>query len=396
MQKHFCWNKRLLCVVLSVLICLLCAGCGSEGGQNQVNTPTVGISTPPDDGVHIDPNLKTQDKISVTDEMFVHTYGRMDKEEAGLWLEYTATGFSVKFVGTKLNLTYVVEESYPENFTPYVTVVVDDESYEDAACYACPKSGIISVEADEGYHTVRVYKRSEGQRSRVKITGVYTNGYFVENKESSERLIEFFGDSITAGYGNRGVGSGFYTKDQDGLATYAFLAAQKLNAEASIVAASGKAINLNIWNADIKIPHLLEYTTFSNPTPYVPERIPQVVVINGGANDGTYINQATSDASLKEREGAFVEAYVQFLQNIAKKYEGVTILCCTNMLGEGGIIKPLIEDAIARAEVENVHLLTLPSAQQDGMLGADDHPSVASHQKAAIVLEEKIREIMGW
>lgn len=366
------------------------------GGQNQVDTPTTGTTVPTGDNLYVDPDLKTQDKISVTDEMFVHTYGRMDKEADGLWLEYTATGFSVKFVGKKLNLTYVVEEDYPENFTPYVTVVVDDESYEEASYYACPKDGIISVETDEGYHTVRVYKRSEGQRSRVKITGVYTNGYFVENRESSERLIEFFGDSITAGYGNRGVGSGFYTKDQDGLATYAFLAAQKLNAEASVVAASGKAINLNIWNGDIKIPDLLNYTTFSNASPYVPERIPQVVVINGGANDVTYINQATSDASLKEREAAFVEAYVQFLQNIAEKYEGTTILCCTNMLGEGGVIKPLIEEAITRAGVENVHLLTLPSAQQDGMLGADGHPLVVSHQKAAAVLEEKIREIMGW
>lgn len=390
------WKKRLLCAALSVLICLLCAGCGSEGGQNQVTTPTVKPTVPPDDGIHIDPSLKTQDKISVTDEVFVHTYGRMNKDDEGLWLEYTATGFSVQFVGTKLNLTYVVEESYAENFTPYVTVVVDDESYEEAAYYACPKDGIISLVMEEGYHTVRIFKRSEGQFSQLKVTGVYTNGYFVENKESSERLIEFFGDSITAGYGNRGVGAGFFTKDEDGLATYAFLAANKLNAEASIVAASGKAINLNVWSADIKIPHLLEYTTFTNPAPYVPERIPQVVVINGGANDGTYINQATTDASMKERQAAFVEAYVQFLQNIAKKYEETTIICCTNMLGEGGVIKPLIEEAITRAGVENVHLLTLPAAQQDGMLGADGHPLVVSHQKAAVVLEEKIREIMGW
>jgi len=290
----------------------------------------------------------------------------------------------------------VVEESYEENFTPYVTVVVDDESYEEASYYACPKSGVISVEADDGYHTVHVYKRSEGQRSRIKITGVYTNGYFVENRESSERLIEFFGDSITAGYGNRGVGSGFYTKDEDGLATYAFLAAQALNAEASIVAASGKAINLNIWNADLRIPHLLEYTTFTNAAPYVPERIPQVVVINGGANDATYINQATSAASLKEREEAFVEAYAQFLQDIAEKYEGTAIICCTNMMGEGGVIKPLIEEAISRAAVENVHFLTLPAMQQDVARGADGHPAVVTHQKAATVLEEKIREIMGW
>ena len=394
MRKQMHWSKKLLCAVLSALFCLLCAGCGTEGGQSQVDTPTASTTLPT--GIQIDPNLKTQDKISVTDEMFVHTYGRMDKEADGLWLEYTATGFSVQFVGTKLNLTYVLEESYPENFTPYVTVVVDDESCEEAAFYACPKDGIISLVMDEGYHTVRVYKRSEGQRSRVKITGVYTNGYFVENKEHSERLIEFFGDSITAGYGNRGFGSGFYTKDQDGLTTYAFLAAQKLNAEASVVAASGKAINLNMWNGDIKIPHLLNYTTFSNASPYVPERIPQVVVINGGANDMPYINQAVNEADAKAREEAFVEAYTQFLKDIAEKYEGTTILCCTNMMGEGSVVKPLIEEAITRAAVENVHLLTLPSAYQDGPLGADGHPTVVTHKKAAVVLEEKIREIMGW
>jgi lysophospholipase L1-like esterase len=274
--------------------------------------------------------------------------------------------------------------------------VVDDESYEEAAYYACPKSGIISVETDDGYHTVRVYKRSEGQWSRVKITGVYTNGYFVENRESSERLIEVFGDSITAGYGNRRIGTGFYTKDQDGLATYAFLAAQELDAEVSVVAASGKAINMNIWESNLKLPDLLDYTTFTNTAPYVPARIPQVVVINGGANDAPYINQATNGTDRKVREDAFVEAYVQFLQAIAEKYEGTTILCCTDMMGEGSVIEPLIQEAISQAMVENVHLLTLPSIYQDGTFGADGHPTVVTHQKAAIVLEEKIREIMGW
>jgi len=346
--------------------------------------------------INNDPDLKIQDKISVADGTFVHTYGRMDKESDGLWLEYTATGFSVKFVGEKLNLSYVVEESYSANFTPYVTVVVDDESLEEAAYYACPTNGTISVETDYGYHTVRVYKRSEGQWSRIKITGVETDGYFVENRESSERLIEFFGDSITAGYGNRGTDSGFRTEDQDGLATYAFLAAQKLDAEASVVAASGKAINLNVWEAELKIPDLLNYSTFTNVEPYVPAQIPQLVVINGGANDATYINQATDSAERKAREEAFVEAYAQFLQAIAEKYEGTTILCCTNMISEGSVIEPLIQKAIAQAAVENVHVLTLPACQEDGVMGSDGHPAVVSHQKAANVLEEKIRQIMGW
>ena len=64
--------------------------------------------------------------------------------------------------------------------------------------------------------------------------------------------------------------------------------------------------------------------------------------------------------------------------------------------GEGGVTRPLIKEAITRAGVENVHLLMLPAAQQDSMLGADGHPLVVSHRKAAAVLEEKIREIMGW
>ena len=343
-----------------------------------------------------DPKLNMQDEISITDANFVHTYGRMDKEADGLWLEYTASGFSVNFVGKELKLNYAVEESYSANFTPYVTVVVDDESYEEAAYYACPETGVISVETDYGYHTVRVYKRSEGQWSRIKITGVDTDGYFVENRESSERLIEFFGDSITAGYGNRGTESGFRTEDQDGLATYAFLAAQKLDAEASVVAASGKAINLNVWEAELKIPDLLNYSTFTNVAPYAPAKIPQLVVINGGANDATYINQATDSAVRKAREEAFVEAYAKFLIAIAEKYEGTTILCCTNMISEGSVIEPLIQKAIAQAAVENVHVLTLPASQEDGVMGSDGHPAVVSHQKAANVLEEKIRQIMGW
>ena len=394
-MKDINW-KQPLCAIVSLLLCFLCAGCGSEGEQNQVDTTITEVTPSIEESICIDPNLETRDKISITDANFVHTYGRMDKETDGLWLEYTAAGFSVNFVGKKLNLTYVVEENYTEDFAPYITVVLDDESYEEAVSYACPKNGVISVETDAGYHSARVYKRSEGQWSRVKITGIYTNGYFVENRDSAQRLIEFFGDSITAGYGNRGTGSGFRTKDQDGLATYAFLAAQKLDAEASVVAASGKAINLNIWESELKIPDLLNYSTFTNVAPYAPAKIPQLVVINGGANDATYINQAPDSTVRKVREEAFVEAYVSFLQDIAEKYEGTTILCCTNMIGEGSVIEPLIQEAISQAALENVHVLMLPACQEDIVIGSDGHPAVVSHQKAANVLEEKIRQIMGW
>jgi hypothetical protein len=61
--------------------------------------------------------------------------------------------------------------------------------------------------------------------------------------------IEFYGDSITCGYGNIAPTSweDFSTSTEDGMQTYAFLTAEALDAECTVLAKSGIPVNQTVY-----------------------------------------------------------------------------------------------------------------------------------------------------
>ncbi|MBQ2712720.1 MAG: hypothetical protein IJF71_05010 [Clostridia bacterium] len=369
--------KKLLAALFAIVLCLGAVACGEP--QNKP--------------------VAEKEEITLNDTEFITWYGRTDAlPDGSVSFDYTASGFAVKFRGTSLSMRFTATNHSSDTACPYITVITDGEDYLQAPVYALnEQSKTVTVEVAEGEHTVRVLKRSEAAQSRVQLNGVSVDGVFLRMDERKERYIEIYGDSITCGYGNINSTETdhFSTATEDGLHTYGFMAAEALNAEASILSVSGIAVNMNVWNGAIKLPQLLDRASYYNASPMQNRRIPDVVVINGGANDNTYINQATG-AEKEARKQAFIAAYAAFLTKLRAAYPGVKIICCTNMLNEGGSMEYLIGLAINAAGYDtDLVLLSLPSYIGDGV-GADGHPTYVTHEKAAAVLEQKIKEEMQW
>lgn len=112
-------------------------------------------------------------------------------------------------------------------------------------------------------------------------------------------LIEFVGDSITCGYGvdAKDQNENFKTLTENFSKTYAYLAAQALDADYSVVAFSGHGIisgysGDGTKNAEGTLPKY--YTKLGRNENYPGDwdfenHQPDFVVINLGTNDNTYV-----------------------------------------------------------------------------------------------------------
>ena len=322
-----------------------------------------------------------------------------DEAEGMLYFNYTASGFEVRFRGSRLEIDLFATEFASDINRPVVTLMVDGQSPEEGSIWA-PMEEVRTIEVEdldpERIHTVRVQKRSEAAMSKTALKALRTDGTFIRAGKPAERLIEVYGDSVTCGYGNRAAtaSEGFSTLTEDGLATYAAIAASRTGAELSVLAASGWAIHQNVWANPRTIPDLLPYADFYSEKLWE-GRSPDVVVIAGGANDNAWIQQASGEEK-KARAAEFHNKYAQFIGDLRERYPGVRIICCYGMMGEAGSMYENIGLAMEQAGMdEDLSILELPALNSVDGIGAG-HPSAATHARAAELLEARIREMTGW
>ncbi len=251
----------------------------------------------------------------------------------------------------------------------------------------------------DGEHTVTLLKRTEPSVGTAKITGFQLNeGAELLQAAAPARRIEVIGDSISAGFGNEAASQNEkFTPDTEnaGIA-YGALAARALQAEYVCIAWSGKTLwpkNTITELYDRIIPEeSASAWDFSRWKPHV-------VVINLGTNDFSHGNP--------EEEG-WTAAYKEFIARVRKNYPDACIFCAISPMMSDPYSKSknarttilhyigrVVEECQKSGE-SKVALLELPG--QTGALGfgAQWHPSAKQHEATAVVMEQAIREKLGW
>lgn len=389
------------CVSIFLLICMMfmAISCNTVNDTEEVEDMSDKTVNSEERSQDTETVLEAAD-ITPQNGTFIKWFGRVDNMTDGsVKFDYTASGFEVKFRGSKLMLTLDSTNYNNASFRAYVTVIIDGEDYKNAKYYALDEQNkLITLELSAGEHTVRVLKRSEALRSSASLKKIETDGVFLQPDARRERYIEFYGDSITCGYGNKSSSTNdpFTTATEDGLATYAFLTSEGLGAECSVISQSGIAINKNVNEDVLNLPALVGKRSYTDPGEYKPERTPDVVVIYGGVNDRNYLTAAPNGTESGARAQAFIDKYAAMLEDILMRYPGVTIFCCCGMYDETSAMGILIKRAINKVGSENVVYTVLPAMEgQDGR-GSQGHPTYISHEKAAAALTTAIKTKMKW
>ncbi len=383
-------------------------------GTYQVNIQAVGDRTNDSDYTttnltYTAKNLKKVTEFSgrdMLDSLYVKWNGRtLFNETKQLNMVYhSASGFEVRFKGESVT-TRLYATNYTNGSTrPYVVIVVD-EDFENMRRVALTAqyTDLVLVEGilDDAIHKVTLYKSTESTDSHIGVEKISTTGEFIQDIDLKERKIEFIAASSSTGYGDLAASSSVTktSENSDCMQAFSGITARMLNADFSIYAASGWGVKASSWtNSGENLFDAYKKYDFrgeGKEVPYVYSSfIPDVIVINLGTNDYSYINAGSTEAIKHQRLIDFKEQYSAFLEFLHDIYPNCHIVILHGVMNEA---KEITESTIQiyeglKNKIENLSIIKING---DGK-GSNSHPSLASHQNIAEKLVAHIKEQVGW
>ena len=323
--------------------------------------------------------------LNTFNESYLKRFGRVEVSGGRtkkMNVDHVASGFEVGFFGTELKVTASTSRTiYFRYFVDGDKEGVFKKSYPASAEY------IVAENLPNGYHTVRLLKSSELDEGLLTIENIATDGVFVPT-ESADLKIEYIGDSITAGYGVLGErgSEARSTKNSDGTKTLAYLSAQKLNADHSIIALAGIAINVHLWRDNVVMKDLYKQKSLNDTSAYdFSKWQPDIVVCLMGENSYGYcINK---DSSYYNRFSADYLAFLQYIQSVRPNAK---IVCVYGMMNNDYLIRSAITEAALQAG-DGVTTLFVPKGNFEG---AGYHPGRKAQEEFATLIAEHIKSIL--
>ena len=358
----------------------------------------------------IDPNLNPNTIDFIPDSAHVKHLGRSIFKNDQLVMAYSSTGVEFNVKAKRLDVTIEGDNSATgtdNGNAARVVAFVNGERKLDKMILSKSQSFIIfnSEEISEG--EVRIIKVSEATSSIAAISKITVDEDGTISPTNPRNLkIEFIGDSITCGYGVDDLVKEhhFKTSTEDNSKTYAYKTAQNLNADYSMVCASGWGIISGYSGNGTKqeaqqLPLFYDklavgWSSIASVSPKNTDWdfssfVPDFIVVNLGTNDASY----TKGASKKVAE--YKDAYIDFLKDIRAKNPQAYIICSLGIMGQD--LYPAIETAVSEYKAatgdEKVCPLKFANQSMGDGIAADWHPSEKTHAKAAALLTAKIKEL---
>lgn len=380
---------RIGCLCFTLLLLLLTGACKSSDAskeatvapatEEQEDQPQAEPSTEPETAP-VTQELQTRPQTYAISEVCnrLKLHGRMQLLPNGLACDFTASGieFTVCAQGT-------VELKVQPTKDTYFTVWIDGVRQEKRFHAPAGTSTLTLADFSDGQmHTLRILKQTEARFSLCIFQSIRFLGDWGEKPAASDTYIEFIGDSILCGHGNlcivgdEGEGTALY---EDGTLGFAYLTAEALGADCSIVSCSGVGLDkgFTAFKATDFYPKLSYYRDKIANHDFA--RIPDLVVINLGTNDQT-------KGSAKE---AVVEGVKRLIGIVREQYGSVPIVWTHHMMGDESVI-PWIREAIDSlgGEDAGVYLCELNKDR----LGGNGHLTEDGHLIAARKLRLFLKE----
>ena len=315
----------------------------------------------------------TAEQVNTFDEEYINIYGRSYMQLGTLMLDHAANGVEVGIVGTSLKMTMYSQSK------GYMRVFVDGgTSSKRIAVEAGTQEYTVASNLEQGLHMVRIVKCTEEQQNAYWDVRSFAAEKFFAVPAKSELKIEFIGDSITAGHGSLGfVGQAHTIDNSDATKTYAYLTAQALNADYSIVAYSGICTEAYHWISNLNMVTLYNQISNKNRKQYAFDFEADVVVLNLGTNEGSYIG-TTAGGNYGPQ---FPTDYREFVETVRGKHPDAYIICLYGMMDRNVVIHLGIQQAIE--ELDDDKIVYNPFEIKGDGAGGNGHPSSAAHKEWA-------------
>ena len=330
--------------------------------------------------------------INASDSRIIYI-GRVIKNDSTATIFWPGTQTIIKFNGTELFVT--MEDQRGDN---YYQIIIDN----DSSFVLRPDKGthtyMLAHNLKRQTHTITLFKRTEYIFGKTVLYKFFTDkkGYFLQAEDTNKIIIEFYGNSITAGLGNEHPkGSSFNPQYENNYMAYGAITARNLNADYICIARSGIGLTVS-WDSLI-MPEL-----FWRTDPFDSSRHwdfstwqPQIVVVNIFQND-SWLVKLPNNAQYHRRFGHhkpgreyFINAYKHFIDTLSILYPKAQIICTLGPMSamrQGSPWPGYIRQAVAELHNSRVHTFFFPYFVRHG------HPRVPDHRRMAQMLTNFIRD----
>ncbi|ADY29739.1 SGNH/GDSL hydrolase family protein [Cellulophaga lytica] len=313
-------------------------------------------------------------------------------------LHWSGTSIKLNFEGTSIQA--LLQDEKGEN---YYNVLVDNDSAKLLRLDTTKRYYTLASNLKKGKHTVELFKRTEWDKGKTSFFGFKLNkqGKILPKDAPKARKIEFYGNSITAGY----AVEDFTGKDRpdstytNNYLSYAALTARHFNAEYRAICKSGIGVTVSWF--PIIMPELYNRLDPNNQNSVWDFSLyqPDVVVVNLFQNDSWIVNMPKNEefkhrfGYKKPEDDFFITAYQNFITSLRKEYPKAKIICALGAMDatkENSKWMNFISKAAAKIADKNVYTHFMPYKNTPG------HPSINEQKEMAKSLIAFIDKNINW
>ncbi len=329
----------------------------------------------------------------------IEYWGRIDTvTNTGAELYWSGTSIKLNFEGEKIGA--VMKDETGDN---YYNVIIDNDSISLLRPDTTKQYYQLALGLQEGKHSIEIFKRTEWDRGKTTFYGfrINNNAEILPKAAPKKRKIEFYGNSITAGYAVEDT-SGRDRPDStftNNYLSYSAITARHFDAEYQCICKSGIGITIS-WFSFI-MPDIYDRLAPADSTSKWDFSLyqPDIVVINLFQNDSWLVNLPDRD-DFKANFGTkapsdeyLINAYQQFVAKIRSHYPDASIICALGSMDatrEGSKWPGYIKQAVERLNDNKLYTHFFPFKDTPG------HPSVKEQEEMANSLVQFIDKNIEW
>lgn len=325
--------------------------------------------------------------------------GRINRSsEESVRLNWPGSSIRINFEGA--SIAALLQDESGDN---YYNVILDNDSLFILRPQTIKQYQVLASNLSKGPHTIEIFRRTEWNNGLTNFYGfkINTNAKLLAKSPLKKRKIEFYGDSITAGFAvedtsGKDLYDSIYTNNY---ASYAAITARHFEADYQCVCKSGIGVTVS-WDPLI-MPELYDrlIPTDSNSKWDFSLYRPDVVVVNLFQNDSWLVNIPEHPEFIKrfgdEKPDEFfiISAYQEFIAGLRTHYPAANIICTLGSMDatkDGSLWPGYVQKAVASLKDENVYTHFMPYEESTA------HPNVQQQKNMANSLIEFIEKTIEW
>jgi len=325
--------------------------------------------------------------------------GRINRSsEESVRLNWPGSSIRINFEGA--SIAALLQDESGDN---YYNVILDNDSLFILRPQTIKQYQVLASNLSKGPHTIEIFRRTEWNKGSTNFYGfkINANAKLLAKSPPKKRKIEFYGDSITAGFAvedtsGKDLYDSIYTNNY---ASYAAITARHFEADYQCVCRSGIGLTVS-WDPLI-MPELYDrlIPTDSNSKWDFSLYRPDVVVVNLFQNDSWLVNLPEHPEFIKRfgdknpDEAFIISAYQEFIAGLRVHYPAANIICTLGSMDatkDGSLWPGYVQKAVASLKDKNVYTHFMPYEESTA------HPNVQQQKNMANSLIEFIEKTIEW